>query len=101
MPHLCYPIHRPCSANKLRREALRRTCDRGGAKRCTAAWPFTVQWLPITHSTAETSALLIDTPAGCILHTADWKVDHTPVVGKAFDDESGDPRLALHRCHCL
>ena len=50
--------------------------------------PFTVQWLPITHSTAETSALLIDTPAGCILHTADWKVDHTPVVGKAFDDES-------------
>ena len=50
--------------------------------------PFTVQWLPITHSTAETSALLIDTPAGSILHTADWKVDHTPVVGKAFDDES-------------
>ena len=50
--------------------------------------PFTVRWLPITHSTAETSALLIDTSAGSILHTADWKVDHAPVVGKAFDDES-------------
>jgi ribonuclease J len=50
--------------------------------------PFTVHWLPITHSTAETSALRIDTSAGSILHTADWKVDHAPVVGNAFDDES-------------
>ena len=47
--------------------------------------PFRVTWLPITHSTPETNALLIETPVGRILHTADWKIDETPVVGDGFD----------------
>ncbi len=47
--------------------------------------PFKVTWLPITHSTPETHALLIETKAGNILHTADWKIDPAPVVGPAFD----------------
>ncbi len=46
--------------------------------------PFSVEWLPITHSTPETNGLLIETPAGRILHTADWKLDATPVVGDGF-----------------
>lgn len=45
---------------------------------------FDVQWLPITHSTPETSALLIQTPGCRILHTADWKVDSRPVVGRSW-----------------
>ncbi len=49
--------------------------------------PFRVTWLPITHSTPETHALLIETPAGNILHTADWKIDSTPVVGPAFQSQ--------------
>jgi ribonuclease J len=53
--------------------------------------PFTVTWLPITHSTPETHALLIETPAGNLLHTADWKMDLMPVVGKPFD-----PKLFTH-----
>ena len=45
---------------------------------------FDVQWLPITHSTPETCALLIRT-AGCsVLHTADWKIDKRPVVGPSW-----------------
>lgn len=47
--------------------------------------PFNVQWLPITHSTPDTCALHITTPAGSVLHTADWKLDAAPVVGPAFD----------------
>ncbi|MBJ38860.1 MAG: MBL fold metallo-hydrolase [Gammaproteobacteria bacterium] len=47
--------------------------------------PFTVTWLPITHSTPETNALLIETPVGRVLHTADWKIDENPVVGDGFD----------------
>jgi ribonuclease J len=47
--------------------------------------PFKVTWLPITHSTPETHALLIETKAGNILHTADWKIDPAPVVGPGFD----------------
>lgn len=47
--------------------------------------PFSVQWLPITHSTPETHALLIRTDVAVILHTADWKIDRGPVIGPAFD----------------
>jgi ribonuclease J len=47
--------------------------------------PFHVRWLPITHSTPDTCALHITTPAGSVLHTADWKLDAEPVVGPAFD----------------
>ena len=47
--------------------------------------PFNVKWLPITHSTPDTCALHITTPAGSELHTADWKLDAAPVVGPAFD----------------
>lgn len=48
---------------------------------------FTVTWIPITHSTVETNALLIQTPAGRVLHTADWKIDSAPIVGRAFEPD--------------
>lgn len=47
--------------------------------------PFQIRWLPITHSTPETSALLISTPVGQVLHTADWKLDPAPIVGEAIN----------------
>jgi ribonuclease J len=49
--------------------------------------PFEIRWLPVTHSTPETNALLISTAAGTVLHTADWKLDSAPVVGEAFNPE--------------
>ena len=49
--------------------------------------PFHLEWLPVTHSTIESSALVISTEAGKVLHTADWKIDPNPVVGEAFDKD--------------
>lgn len=49
------------------------------------AGPFQVQFVPVSHSIPESAALLIDTPAGRIVHTGDFKLDGTPVVGEAFD----------------
>ena len=46
---------------------------------------FSVSWLAITHSLPEPFALKIETPAGTVLHTADWKIDANPITGSPFD----------------
>lgn len=48
--------------------------------------PFDVGFVPVSHSIPESSALVIDTPLGRIFHTGDFKVDHSPVVGEAWND---------------
>ena len=57
-----------------------------------AAWPdqvevgpFKVAFLPISHSIPESSGLCIDTPAGRIIHTGDFKLDEMPLVGEPWD----------------
>ncbi|SFI57496.1 ribonuclease J [Celeribacter neptunius] len=47
--------------------------------------PFTVGFVPISHSIPESSALVIDSPAGRVIHTGDFKADENPVVGEPFD----------------
>lgn len=49
--------------------------------------PFTLQWLAVTHSIPDPYALKIATPAGQVLHTADWKIDAQPVTGAPFNPE--------------
>lgn len=49
------------------------------------AGPFTVGFVPISHSIPESSGLVIDSPAGRIVHSGDFKIDETPLVGEAFD----------------
>ena len=51
-----------------------------------AAGPFQVGFLPISHSIPESSALVIDTPDGRLIHTGDFKIDTDPVVGEPFDE---------------
>ena len=50
------------------------------------AGPFKVGFVPVSHSIPESSALVIDTPAGRLVHTGDFKTDAEPVVGEPFDD---------------
>ncbi len=40
---------------------------------------FDVEWIHITHSVIDASALAIQTEAGTIIHTGDFKIDHTPI----------------------
>ncbi len=51
------------------------------------AGPFRVGFVPISHSIPESAGLVIDTPAGRIVHSADFKIDRTPIVGEAFDSD--------------
>ena len=53
----------------------------------TKAGPFSVGFLPISHSIPESASLVIDTPAGRVIHSGDFKLDETPVVGEPFDPE--------------
>lgn len=48
--------------------------------------PFTIKWLPTTHSIPEANAILITTAVAKVLHTGDWKIDKTPVLGKPFSE---------------
>lgn len=47
--------------------------------------PFDIEMVTLTHSIPEPNALAIRTPAGLILHTGDWKIDHDPQIGEPVD----------------
>lgn len=53
----------------------------------TQAGPFSIGFLPMSHSIPESSALVIDTPKGRLIHTGDFKLDKTPIVGEAYDPD--------------
>ena len=46
---------------------------------------FNVEFIKTNHSIADAAALAITTPAGVIVHTGDFKIDHTPLFGEAID----------------
>lgn len=46
---------------------------------------FKVDFINVNHSIAGVFALAIHTPVGTIVHTADFKIDHTPVEGEPLD----------------
>ena len=46
---------------------------------------ISVEFIRTNHSIADAAALAIHTPAGCIVHTGDFKVDYTPVYGDPID----------------
>jgi len=47
--------------------------------------PYEIEMIPVTHSTIDCVALAVRTPIGVIIHTGDFKIDHTPVGGAGFD----------------
>ena len=89
------PVHcRAFTANIARRKLAEKGQDEEMVKvadpfpAMVEAGPFQVGFLPISHSIPESSALVIDTPEGRILHSGDFKIDHAPVLGEPFDEDA-------------
>ncbi|MGD1851480.1 MAG: ribonuclease J, partial [Cyanophyceae cyanobacterium] len=53
---------------------------------------FFVEYIRNTHSMADSFSVALHTPVGTVIHTGDFKVDHTPVDGEYFDFQ----KLAEH-----
>ena len=49
--------------------------------------PFSLEFVSVTHSIPEPTALLIETKEGRVLHSGDWKIDRTPVLGQGMDEK--------------
>ena len=47
--------------------------------------PFRVEAIRVTHSIVDALAFAIRTPSGTIIHTGDFKIDHTPIDGRSTD----------------
>jgi len=58
---------------------------RNCAEREVHAGPFTIEPIRVTHSLVDCVALAIETPAGVVIHTGDFKIDLSPLDAHAFD----------------
>jgi ribonuclease J len=47
--------------------------------------PFSVEFFSVSHSIPDSAGLIIETPLGPIVHTGDFKLDHTPIMGQHTD----------------
>ncbi|AXI42813.1 ribonuclease J [Sulfitobacter sp. SK011] len=95
--HSYEALQAPIYARKFTANIARRKMSEHGhpddAVTVVGAWPqqikagpFTVGFMPISHSIPESSAMVIDSPAGRVIHSGDFKIDRTPGVGEPFDD---------------
>ncbi len=68
--------------HKLDKTAILMEIAAGDTVKCA---PFSVEAIGVNHSIADAVAYAIHTPAGVIVHTGDFKIDTTPIMGKPID----------------
>lgn len=94
--HVLQEIQAPIYATRLTRGLLEVKLSRGGllkesnlntvnAGEAVSIGPFGVEFFHVCHSIPDGVGLGITTPAGLIVHTGDYKFDHTPVDGWPTD----------------
>ncbi len=99
----------PVFATRFTRERVRQRFKRAGrpspelmatdAGSSRKVGPFLVEWIAVSHSIPDASAVLLHTSAGVVLHSGDFRVDEDPLLGPPTDMErlarAGDDGVAL------
>ena len=96
--HTYEDLRAPIYARKFTANIARRKMEEHGfgedTVKTVSAWPeqvtagpFKVSFLPISHSIPESASLVIDSPEGRVIHSGDFKLDETPLVGEPLDPE--------------
>jgi ribonuclease J len=73
--------------NKIREHGLEQSADLReiAANQPWQLGPFKLEGVRVTHSLMDCLALAVETPAGVVIHTGDFKIDQTPMGGEYFD----------------
>jgi len=71
--------------SKLQEHGLKADFRHIGAGQKLKIGKFRVETIRATHSVADSLALTIETPAGTVFHTGDFKIDYTPIDGDPMD----------------
>jgi ribonuclease J len=97
MPYLFKELQFPIYATPLALAMIENKFNEHGLSQYTKNFNFVtirkqyqvgdmlIEWMHNTHSIIDACSLAIETPAGTIIHTADFKVDHTPVDNYTMD----------------
>ena len=93
LPQLNVPVYAPRLAHALISSKLR---ERRATRECEVepidpgvpyqfGENFKVTWFRVCHSIPDAMGMAIETPVGTVIHTGDFKIDHTPVDGHTID----------------
>ena len=93
LPDLDVPVYAPQLAHGLISVKLKEHRASRGAQaysiepgvRYDFGANFQVTWFRVCHSIPDAMGMAIETPLGTVIHTGDFKIDHTPVDGKNLD----------------
>jgi len=96
LPYLLREINAPVYTTRLTRGLIELKLKSGKlldqtvihtikAGDCITVGPFQLEFFRVCHSIPDAVGVGITTPAGLIVHTGDFKFDHTPVDGKPTD----------------
>lgn len=98
LPYLFQQIKAPIYGTRLTMGMVGRQLDEAGVRQqanlnvldergSVQLGPFTIHFFPVAHSIPDSVGLVIETPAGNVVHTGDYKLDETPFGGRTTDLE--------------
>ena len=96
VPYILEELDIPVFARPFTAELVRRKLEESGLNpgrvrsvkptpEVVEAGPFSVQFIPVTHSVPESSSLLLEAQDVRVIHTGDVKLDQDPVIGPPFE----------------